>query len=494
MAMGMVIASRLDLSPRSFAGSLDVPAANSAPLTGVVDASTFRNIARVESPTVVSILTDGTAKNMASNLPPQFKQFFNAPQQEDVPVRGAGSGFIIDKSGLILTNNHVVEDATSIHVLLLGSVAGDEGLEAKVVGRDKLTDSALIQLTEMPKTPLPEAKWGDSDQMAPGDWVMAIGNPFGFDHSVSVGVVSAVGRVAPELRPAANRDLPMIQTDAAVNKGNSGGPLLNVRGEVIGINTAIISDGGGNIGLSFAVPINTVRRVLPSLKAGKVVRGRIGVLIQALPPNAEDRKQLGLAPAQGGALVVQVTPNGPAAKGGMKVGDVVTSYNGQPVKDNSDIVTRVSETAPGTTVPVQILRAAKPQTLSVKIEELDLEAEAAVATSDEAPAGPPKAPRPGPKESAGFGMTIDAITPQAARRAGVPAGKGGAYVTAVDPAGAAARAGLSPGDVILGVNSTAVSTPDEASRLLDAVGSGRSAFILVWQRGQGEILVTVKKR
>jgi serine protease Do len=495
IAMGMVIASRLDLTPRSMAGSLTIPAANSAPLTGSIDASTFRTIAQSESPTVVRIMTDGTAKHSAQDMPPQLRQFFNAPMpEEEVPVEGLGSGFIIDKSGLILTNNHVVDGATAIHVMLMGSVPGDQGLTAKVVGRDRLTDSALIQLTQMPGTPLPEAKWGDSDAMAPGDWVMAIGNPFGYDHSVSVGVVSAVGRVAPELQPVDKRDLPMIQTDAAINKGNSGGPLLNIRGEVIGINTAIISDSGGNVGIGFAVPINTIRKVLPSLKTGKVVRGRIGVTIQPLTTlTVDDRKQLGLSATAGGAMIVSVDPNGPSAKV-LKPLDVVTAYNGQPVKDNTDLVTRVTDTAPGTSVPMQILRAGKPQTVSVKVAELDIDAEAAANTPEDVPAPAPRTPRAGPKESTGFGMTIDVITPQLARRAGVPNGRGGAYVASLDPTGAAARSGLNRGDVILAVNNTEVSSVDETAKLLDGVPSGRSAFILVWQQGQGEILVTVRKK
>jgi serine protease Do len=493
MAMGMVIASRLDLTPGSYAGALNIPAANSAPLVGPIDASTFRNIARDQSPTVVSIITHGTAQHMAvpDNLPQGFQQFFGRPPQ-DVPTVGAGSGFIIDKTGLILTNNHVVEDATEITVVLLGTSI-DEGLPARVIGRDKLTDSALIQLTDAPKTPLPEAKFGDSDQLAPGDWVMAIGNPFGFDHTVTVGVVSAVGRVAQELRPATGRDLPMIQTDAAINKGNSGGPLLNFRGEVIGVNTAIMSDSGGNIGLGFSVPINTVRDVLPDLHKGKVVRGRIGVQIRKLPSGAEDRKALGLSPAEGGALVVIVDPRGPAGNAGMKPGDVVTSYNGQPVKDNTDLVSRVTRTAPGASVQIRILRKGQPQTLNVRIEELNLAEEDPTAAAPSAPDRPTRPTQPTPRETTAFGWTLDALTPAVTRRASVPAGRGGAMVTSVDPSGPAAQAGINRGDVILAVNYVDVSSVDDAARQLDKVPSGRSAFILIWQQGQ-EVLATVKKK
>ena len=315
-AVGMVIASKLELAPTSAAQSsnLGVPPANSAPLSGPVDAGTFRGIAKSMSPAVVNIRTESRQKQS------QMTQFFGGdddllerffggggrgqrPQQQERPqvTQAAGTGFIISANdGLILTNNHVVEDATKIQVSLFGEDA-DVSYLAKVVGRDPLTDSALIQLTEMPSTPLVAAKFGDSDQMAPGDWVMAIGNPFGLAHTVSVGVVSATERPFPI---SDGRSQDVLQTDAAINPGNSGGPLLNVRGEVIGINTAIYTDSrqAGNIGIGFAIPINTVRELLPQLRSGKVTRGVIGVSIQPVTKDIAD--SMGLKNTDG-ALVAE---------------------------------------------------------------------------------------------------------------------------------------------------------------------------------------------
>jgi S1-C subfamily serine protease len=254
LAIGMVIASRLDMAPRSEAQALSAPPPmNSAPLSGPVDAGTFRGIAHDQSPMVVSISTISTRTSEASDDQSDelFRRFFGTPrQQPDEPQEstGAGTGFIIDNSaGLILTNNHVVEHATKIRVQLYGEEGDEEeGHEARVVGRDPLTDSALIELVDKgAATKMPQARFGDSGQMQPGDWVVAIGNPFRYNHTVTVGVISGLSRpfnVAPQ------RNVNMLQTDAAINPGNSGGPLLNVRGEVIGINTAILSNRMANIG------------------------------------------------------------------------------------------------------------------------------------------------------------------------------------------------------------------------------------------------------
>jgi len=265
-AVGMVIASQWGLPQASSAQTVGVPAMNSAPLSGAIDSATFRNIAKAQVPTVVNITTSAhlRGRDMSDNLGGDdlLRRFFGGqipPQgqgqgqgqgrsprgrqlprdEEDGPVtQGTGSGFIIDKSGLILTNNHVVEDAEDIRVSMFGG-GRTESYAAKVVGRDTLTDSALIQLTEMPGTPLQEAKFGDSEQMQPGDWVVAIGNPFNLSHTVTVGVISALSR---PLGGVNGRRQNMLQTDAAINPGNSGGPLLNVRGEVVGMNTAIYTD------------------------------------------------------------------------------------------------------------------------------------------------------------------------------------------------------------------------------------------------------------
>jgi len=500
---GMVLASRLDLMPASFAGNLNVPATNSAPLSGPIDSTTFRNIAREQSPAVVSIAVSGHKQASAEDLG-GMNFFFgpNGPQangrrggggaNQQVPFSGAGSGFIIDKAGYILTNNHVVEDAEEITVKLAGMGEFDDALAAKVVGRDKLADVALIQLTEMPKQPLTESKFGDSSQIAPGDWVMAIGNPFGLSGTVTVGVVSAVGR--PTLASQSNggvRVEKMIQTDAAINPGNSGGPLLNIRGEVIGINTMIFAEqqNSGNLGVGFAVPINEVSGLLPGLKVGKVIRGRIGVMVSRFPITSDVRQLKGL-PAEGGALISSVDESGPASLAGVKMGDVVVAFNGKPVVDDSDLVEMVTATAPGTTVPVKVIRDKKALTLNVKVGQLDLAQETGAQSPRPAPSRPPRqqAPQVEPKATA-FGLTISDVTASLAQRLSLPEGRTGAVVTSVEPRSSAARAGLGAGDVIVQVNNKAVTTRDQVAAALEATPSGGAAEVVVIRDGREQLLL-----
>jgi serine protease Do len=498
---GMILASRLDLAPGSFANAFNVPAANSAPLSGPVDATTFRNIARDASPSVVSIKvvttrpTSGDDEDLFGlQLPFPFGN--RGPQQRtpprEMPAEGAGSGFIIDKTnGYILTNNHVVANARSIEVTLSSMSEVDAGIPAKVIGRDELSDTALIQLTEVPKT-LQEAKFGDSDQMAPGDWVMAIGNPFRLSNTVTVGVVSAVGR---HNRITSGRTADFIQTDAAINQGNSGGPLLNIRGEVIGINTMIYSTGNGfgqsagNIGIGFAIPINTVRELLPQLHKGKVTRGRIGVTIDSRPLTREDIEDLAL-PAKGGAVVSQV-PDGPARSAGIRVGDVIVEFNGQPVTSSSDLVNLVTRTAPGSTVPVKVVRDRKTQTLNVTVEELDLAQEQGLAQREQ-----PREESAEPTDT-GFGMSVQPLMQRERRALQVPTGRGGAVVSEVTPFGPAAQAGVREGDVVLAVQGQSVSSVQDISGALSNVQAGRTARLVIWrfENGQGqEILVQIRKR
>ena len=312
-AVGMVIASQWGLSSSSSAQTVSLPSANSAPFTGTIDATTFRNIAKNQAPVVVNIRTSARIRGREltdfSGSDDLLRRFFGqqprgsrdprnrSPREEDLPIQqGAGTGFIIDKAGFILTNNHVVEDAEEIQVGLYGANMQNPNehlYAAKVVGRDALSDSALIQLTETPPAPLQEAKFGDSNQMQPGDWVMAIGNPFNLNHTVTVGVVSALGR---PIGGVIGRPQNMIQTDAAINPGNSGGPLLNVRGEVVGMNTAIFTDQrSANIGIGFATPINTIRDLLPQLRTGKVTRGVLNVKMEPFGLSKEMAQSLGLS-------------------------------------------------------------------------------------------------------------------------------------------------------------------------------------------------------
>lgn len=495
LVVGMVIASQLGLTPASVAGPLDVPAANSAPLSGPIDATTFRTIAHDASPAVVSIRT--RAKREARGVA-DFFQFDNPfgggrRQQQPPPqqiLEGAGSGFIIDKNGFVLTNNHVVEDATEIEVQLSSARNGEPGLKAKLVGRDVLTDTALLQIVDMPDEPLVAARFGDSAQIAPGDWVMAIGNPFRLSTTVTVGVVSAVSRTAPELQPVRGRDLEMIQTDAAINRGNSGGPLLNLRGEVVGINTAIFSDhGGGNLGIGFAVPINTVRDILPQLQKGKVVRGRIRVSLNPYPVTRADIEDLGL-PATGGALVKGV-PEGPAKAAGVKLGDVIVEFNGKAITDNNQLVSMVTRTAPGTTVPLKVVRDRKTLSLNVTVEELNIETE--LAAGEIGGGGPRQQPnRPQPQDT-GFGMTIEGITPEIARQLRLPPGRTGVVISEVEPGSLAFQQGLRAGDVIVSVNNQPATSVDTVGKALDGVLVGRNARVVILRDGE-ETLVLMRKR
>jgi len=494
LAVGMVIASRLDLSPTSSAQTLAMPPMNSAPLEGTISASTFRSIAQAVSPAVVNIRTE-------SRQSPQLTEFFGGGddlfdrffgdggqnrerqnERERIAV-AAGTGFVIGREGYILTNNHVVEDATKIEVSFYGDAA-DVSYDASVIGRDPLTDSALIQLTEKPARELVEVKFGDSEQMLPGDWVLAIGNPFGLAHTVSVGVISATERSFPV---ADGRFADVLQTDAAINPGNSGGPLLNVRGEVVGINTAIYSDPRqqGNIGIGFAMPINVVRELLPQLRTGKVTRGVIGVSISDVPSDAVDA--FGLTEKRG-ALITTVAGDGPAAKAGVKPGDVIVEYNGKPILQRDELVSMVVATKPGTTVPITVMRAGQEMTLKLTVEELSLESEAARTTRR---GGEPQEAEDA--EAQGFGVTLSQLTPDIARRLRVPPDTEGVLVSEVEPGSSAQRSGIVAGDVILEVNREVVTSPQAAGRALDAVRSGSTAFFLILRGGQ-ETFVTVRKQ
>src|SRR6185295_11937682 len=403
LAVGMVIAARLDLAPASSAQTVNVPVANNAPLAGPIDATTFRNIAKYNAGAVVNIQTE--VRQRGRDLTEYFgggddllRRFFGGedpqpprggrnrgqPRVQDAPImEGAGTGFVIDKAGFVLTNNHVIDGAETIRVSFEDDLRSD-AFAAKVVGHDVLTDSALLQLTEMPKHPLSEVKWWDSDQMQPGDWVMAIGNPFRLGHSVSVGVISALGRPFGVV----GREQNMLQTDAAINPGNSGGPLLNVRGEVVGMNTAIYTDQrSANIGIGFATPINAIRDLLPQLQNGKVVRGVIGVTVSKDHLTVETAKAFGL-PNTSGALIATVVPNRPADKAGIIPGDVVVEFAGKPVKDSDSLVAMVVNTKPGTAVPFVIYRDNKRKTLTVTIDELDLEAEQSLSSRRSTPNAP----------------------------------------------------------------------------------------------------------
>ncbi|MBI2187914.1 MAG: Do family serine endopeptidase [Acidobacteria bacterium] len=489
LAVGMVIASRLGMSPSSAAQGV-APPMNSAPITGPLSATTFREIAKTVSPAVVNIRTE--SRQRAQDLNDffggdLFERFFGQPgpggrpqpqQPRERLVQAAGTGFIIDKAGFILTNNHVVEGATRIQVSLYGE-DDDQLYDARVVGRDPLSDSALLELTEKPDHALPEAKFGDSGQIFPGDWVMAIGNPFGLGHTVTVGVISAIERAFPV---SEGRSAQVLQTDAAINPGNSGGPLLNMRGEVIGINTAIISEGQArNIGIGFAMPINVVRELLPQLRVGKVTRGRIGVGIGPVPADAVD--EFGLKD-RSGAVVLNVAPGGAAAKAGLEPGDVIIAYNGKPIRNRDELVAMVTATKPGTTVPVRVVRDRQERTVNVTVDELDLDAEQTALRPNNGG---------GPQETtSGFGITVGNVTPDVAQRLRLNRTQQGAVIMEVEPGSAAARAGLAEGDVIVRVGRENITNAADAVRELGRIPSGGTAFLRVVRNGQ-ETFVAVRK-
>ena len=491
VAIGLVIAARLDLVSSSAAQTVNtsaIPAMNSAPITGQLGANTFRDIADAQTPMVVNIRTESRRGNQDLSQffggDELFRRFFgNPPEQRPQPRKenggrsapptvAAGTGFVIDQAGFILTNNHVVEGATKIEVFFFGD--DDESYAARVVGTDRLTDSALIELIEQPDYALPEARFGDSNQMRAGDWVMAIGNPFGLGHTVTVGVISAVGRPFEQIR---GRSQPVIQTDAAINPGNSGGPLLNLRGEVIGINTAIVSDRPSNLGIGFAVPINTVRELLPQLRTGRVTRGLIGVEI--LPVTNDDYEYFGLDERLG-AVVSTIAPGGPADDSDLELEDVIVSYNGERIEHVEDLQQKVVTTRPGTVVELGVYRGGEPTTVPITIGELDLGTEGRptqVAVED---------------LNTGFGMSLQDLTAETARQLRIAPGTAGAVVTSVDPGGAAQTGGVQPGDLITTVNREPVSTASEAIRELNRVPSGSTAFLLIL-RGDSQVLRRVRK-
>jgi serine protease Do len=503
VAVGMVIASQWGLPQASSAQTINVPTSNTAALNGPIDAQTFRNIAKAQSPTVVNIRT--TARVRGRELTEFFggqddllQRFFGGQPQPQAPggrqrrqprdemqqQEGTGTGFIIDKSGFILTNNHVVDGADDIRVSLFGGGRA-ESYAAKVIGRDPLTDTALIQLSEMPAAALQEARFGDSAQMQPGDWVVAIGNPFNLSHTVTVGVISALGRPLGGVR---GREQPMLQTDAAINPGNSGGPLLNVRGEVVGINTAIYTDAqrAANIGIGFATPINPIRDLLPQLRNGKVTRGVIGIRVDRDGVTKDVAQAMGL-PSAAGAMLAAVTPGGPAEKAGLVPGDIITEFNGRPVADSEALVNMVVGTKPGTSVPVTVYRKKQKQTLNIVVDELDLDAEQGRQAS-----GGRRDPVEEPTAT-GFGMEVGPITPEVARQLELPRNRGGAVVMDVERNSPAFSAGIQPNDVIVEVNQQEVSNVSQVQRELQRAAPGQPVFLLIWRDGESNF-VTLRKR
>jgi serine protease Do len=391
-----------------------------------------------------------------------FGDQFGAPGgPPSAPRRGLGSGFIIDQKGLVLTNNHVVENADKITVKL----SDQREFQAKVVGRDPKTDLAVIEITEG-KGKFPVAPLGDSSRLQVGEWVVAMGSPFGLDNTLTAGVVSAKGRQIGA-GPYDN----FIQTDASINPGNSGGPLVNLSGEVVGINTAIFSRTGSNIGIGFAIPVNSAKEILPELiKKGKVTRGWLGVSIQRVTP--EIAQALGLEQNQG-ALVSSVIEGSPAAQAGVQAGDVIVEFAGERIDDSSKLPAIVARTEVGRSVNMTVLRDKQRMTLSVKIAELK---------EEEVVASAP--------QSGNLGMTVQNMTPELAKTLGLNRADG-VVITAVQPQSAAAEAGLQRGDVILEVDRQKISNAAELRKTLDQAKPGTNLLFLI-QRGGNSVFLALK--
>jgi len=431
----------------------------------------FAELAKRVGPSVVNVSTT-QLRRMAEDVPSPFgeddprndllERFFGGriprgPQRQS----GLGSGFIIDSNGTILTNYHVVNDAQKISV----TVSDGKTYDAKVVGKDQKSDIAVIKINAGRE--LPAVTLGDSDRLEVGEWVMAIGNPFGLDHTVTSGIVSAKGRQIGA-GPYDN----FIQTDASINPGNSGGPLLNLRGEVVGINTAIFSQSGGNIGIGFAIPSNSVKDLLPQLRdKGKVVRGYVGATVQKISP--EIAESLGLKQT-GGALVADVVRGGPAEKAGLKVGDVIVEFDKKIIKDSADLPAAVARVAPGTSVQLKIAREGKQISLPITVGEMkDSEVIASI----------------GPESD--LGLTVQPVTPDIAQSLGLERAEG-LVVASVKPGSAADDAGLRSGDVITQVNRHPVKNLADYNREISRTEKTKSVLFLV-HRGESSVFLALKR-
>jgi serine protease Do len=390
-----------------------------------------------------------------------FERFFGPQPRRQFKQRSLGSGFIINRDGYILTNNHVIENADEILVKL----ADEKEYKAKVVGRDAKTDIAVIKIEDAKD--LTAVTMGNSDDLKVGEWVMAIGNPFGLEHTVTAGIVSAKGRFIGQ-GPYDN----FIQTDASINPGNSGGPLINLKGEVVGINSAIFSRSGGNIGIGFAIPINVAKDLLPELEAkGKVTRGWLGVMIQKVTPEIADN--FGLKDTKG-ALVADVMKDGPAQVAGIKVGDVIVEFDGHPVKESNELPMLVARTPVGKAVSVKVVREKRTETLSIKIVEMKDEETAAA-----------------PGKEQGLGLTVQPLTPEIAESLGLSGEIKGVVVSGVEPGSSADDAGLHRGDIILEVNREPVKDVAGYRKAVKAATKGKSVLLLV-RRGENTIFMALK--
>jgi serine protease Do len=457
------------------AGSGWVSPAVSASVTNPVamagGSNGFPAVAKGTMPAVVNISTSRTVRHPGGQAgpfmdDPMFKHFFGEEFNKRFQVprerreASLGSGVIVSADGYIVTNAHVVEKADEIKVLL----ADKREFTGKVVGSDSKSDIAVIKISAKD---LPTLGWGDSEKLEVGEYVLAIGNPFGLNSTITLGIVSAVGRANMGIEQYEN----FIQTDAAINPGNSGGALVNTRGELVGINTAIFSRTGGNMGIGFAIPSNMVKSVMDSLvKHGKVVRGYLGVSIQDVNPKIA--KQFGLDQAQG-ALVSEVVSGSPAEKSGIQSGDVITRFDGKAIENSSMLRNRAAETDVGRSVEVEVLRDKKPVKLSIKVAEQpkDMTASGESVKSEG-------------KSTVLAGFEVQDLTAEIGSQLNLPRGTQGVVVSAVESGSAAEEAGIHRGDVIVELNRKAVRNIDDFQRLSKSVGKADSVLLLLVRQGR----------
>jgi serine protease Do len=472
--------------------SLDATAAVQQNFTPVGD---FTNLVKKVTPAVVSIDVhlkldqasddvggdDQSGGDAQNGMPPGFPNIPGFPpgfpfgmqggqpmQQQAVEAKGAG--FIISSSGIIVTNNHVVKDAKTVSVTL----SDGSTYPAKVIGTDPRTDLAVVKIDA--GRPLPFVELGDSANVEPGEWVVAMGNPFGLGGTVTAGIVSALGRDIGD-GPYDK----FIQIDAPINEGNSGGPLFDQHGEVIGINTAILSPTGGSVGIGFAIPSNMVKRVVDQLVAtGKVVRGYLGVSAQEISPQVAQAMGLPTSdPTTDGALVAAVSPNSPAYRAGLQPGDVITAVNGTTVTNPSDLAADIGNVDPGHDTTITYLRNGKPSSLSVAVATMPANPDASFTTGGASPSVPTPS-------HASLGLTLAPLTPDARSQLNLPDSADGALIQNVKPNSAADQAGIQAGDLLVGVGQKDVTDPDSAvAALEDAKKSGAPAVALrIVRQGQ----------
>jgi serine protease Do len=457
-------------------GSPAVVAPGGAPLS-------FAQLAERLQPAVVNISTKQrvAVRQQSDPLEELFRQF-GAP----VPERGGprsrdtgsvGSGFIISSDGYIVTNNHLIQGAGGTGTVDEVTVTLTDRREfpARIIGRDQLADLALLKIEARN---LPSANWGDSTHARVGDWVLAIGNPYGFGGTVTAGIISAVHRVTGQAAGAYDR---YIQTDAAINMGNSGGPMFDLNGNVIGINTALISPTGTNVGIGLAIPAELARPVVDSLRRGeRPQRGYLGVGLQSLDEGIAE--SLGL-PRNRGEIVRSVQPDEPAARAGIRQGDVILSVGSREVNPDQSVSYLIANTPVGTRVPLVVIRDGRRHTINVTVGQRPTEEDLArqLGTGEEEPA--PEGTTTGPASEA-IGLSLQAITPHIARALNLPAGTSGVVITQVNPNSDAARKGLQRGDVILAVQSQRVTTPAQVLAAVEAARkAGRNSVLLLVKRG-----------